>query len=123
VDPAGFFAGVDAQVDQLLHAAWGEAVAADFLTRELAFLQQQHVHACPGQVGRGCGAGWARTDHDHLGVVTRASSGTHGSSLVNAFTISPLANSSRATHVTRDTWPGRTSSQRQRLNPGGHYFE
>ena len=68
VQPAVLLGAVDAEVDQLLHAARGEAVAAHLGARERGLLQQQDVETGPGQVRGGRRSGGTGADDDHVGV-------------------------------------------------------
>ncbi len=67
-DPAVLGPGVDPQLDQALHCARREAVAAHLLARERRLFQDQHVETGLGQVVRGGRAGRAGTDDDDIGV-------------------------------------------------------
>ena len=67
VQPAVRLGAVDAEVDQLLHPARGEPVAADLRARERRLLQQEHVEPRPGEMRRGGGSGGAGADDDDVG--------------------------------------------------------
>src|SRR3984957_8044462 len=67
--PAGLFADVDAERDEGLDRARGEAVAAHLVPREPGLLEQQHVKAGLRQVVGGRGAGGTGADDYHVGVV------------------------------------------------------
>ena len=68
VQPARFRAGIDAELHELLHGAWGEAVAAHLFAREGVLLEQHDVDPGLREMGRGRGARRAGADHDHVGL-------------------------------------------------------
>ena len=93
-DEAVALAGVDAEVDQALDGAWGEAVAAHLLAREGRLLQQQDVEARLGERVRRCAATRAGADDDDVGVpvcahVLDPRSGLLWKALVKVFTSAP----------------------------------
>ena len=78
VAPAGLLAGVDAEVDELLHPARGHAVAADLLAGERRLLQDEHVEPGARQVRRDRGACGTGTHDDDIGVGVGAAARSGG---------------------------------------------
>lgn len=69
VQPAGFFADVDAQPQQLLGGPRGQLVAAHLVARKGALFEQCDAQALIGQPAGGGRAGGARPDDDDVRVL------------------------------------------------------
>ena len=70
-DPAVLGGRRDAEADELLDRARGEAVAADLLAGEVRLLQQHDVEAGHGEVCRGGRPGGSGADDDDVGPLGR----------------------------------------------------
>ena len=73
--PAG---GVHAHRDELVDGGRGEPIAADFVARERAFLQEDDIEACSGQVIGGGGPARACADDDNVSAHVARHGGCHG---------------------------------------------